>query len=189
MQSQPFANTFQNSFCPKTKVICICAHREGCLLIPAQHWKHWICLWLSQNGKWILILFSMKMKHFLSGLLWGLGLLHQTPIRLLISFDRVNIFETNVCPVYSRKTDHFCRIHLMLLVEIRFRGIETQRGPRDFGSSLADFSITWTAIGQFLGAWEPYRIGLWEVHKWGEQGHLLIQNSNRSPKNLLGVTK
>ena len=90
----------------------------------------------------------------------GLGLLHQTPIRLLISFDGVNILETNVCPVYSRKTDHFCRIHLMLLVEIRFRGIETQRGPRDFGSSLADFSITWTAIGQFLGAWEPYRIGL-----------------------------
>ena len=77
----------------------------------------------------------------------GLGLLHQTPIRLLISFDGVNILETNVCPVYSRKTDHFCR---MLLVEIRFRGIETQRGPRDFGSSLADFSITWTAIGHTL---------------------------------------
>ena len=100
----------------------------------------------------------MKMKHFPSRLLWGLGTLHQTPIRLLISFDTMNILEKNAGLVYSRKTDHFCRIHA--LVEFRFGGIETQRAPRDLGSSLVDLSRTWTAIGQFLGAWQPCRAGL-----------------------------
>ena len=51
-------------------------------------------------------------------------------------------------------------VGLMLLVEFRFGCIETQRAPRDLGSSLVDLSRTWTAIGQFLGAWQPCRAGL-----------------------------
>ena len=39
-----FCQHFPRLFFPKTKMIRVFAHQEGRLLIPAQDWKHWICL-------------------------------------------------------------------------------------------------------------------------------------------------